>query len=118
MKLKQVIETLNGTPQFIANKQIEEKEFTYAFASDLMSDALAMISDSGTTIMLTGLVNAQSLRTAEMLDIEVLIYVRGKKLGETDLALAEEQKFNIYSTNLTMYEACGMLYSLGLKPVS
>ena len=52
-------------------------EISRAFGSDMMSDALAY-ADSH-TILLTGLCNLQVLRTAEMLDIPVILFVRGKQ---------------------------------------
>ena len=39
----------------------------YAFASDMMSDVLAHVGED--TMLLTGLINSQSVRTAEMLDM-------------------------------------------------
>ena len=47
-----------------------------AFASDMMSDVLAYVQED--TLLLTGLVNDQSIRTAEMLDLPCVVYVRGK----------------------------------------
>lgn len=88
------------------------------FASDLMSDALALIrSDYEDTLMLTGLCNAQSLRTAEMLDIRVILFVRDKKISEADLALAKSMNLTILRTKATMYETCGLLFQAGLPPI-
>ncbi|MBE6107435.1 MAG: hypothetical protein E7192_02190 [Erysipelotrichaceae bacterium] len=98
------------------NEELLDKEYQFVFAADLMSDALAMINaNTDSTILLTGLANAQSLRTAEMLDISMIIYVRGKQLSETDLELAKEMEFNLFSTNLTMFECSGVLYQMGMK---
>ena len=53
-----------------------DQEVRYAFASDMMSDVLAHVSED--TMLLTGLINSQSVRTAEMLDVPCLVFVRGK----------------------------------------
>lgn len=94
----------------------DEEEFQHVFASDLMSDALAMIEDGETTLFLTGLANMQSLRTAEMLDIHTIIFVRNKIPDEKMIETAKEIGINLYTTEMIMYEACGHLYRGGMKP--
>ncbi len=89
-----------------------EKEYSYAFASDLMSDVLALADN--TTALITGLNNPQIVRTAEMLDISLIILVRGKKPGEETLAIANETNITILTTDMTMYETCGKLYESGV----
>lgn len=115
MTLKKILDLLLADSLCISDPQCMERNFEHISATDLMSDALALVqSDSDKTILVTGLVHAQSLRTAEMLDINVVIYVRGKTMSETDLHLAKEMGMNVFSTKSSMYETCGILYSNGL----
>ena len=88
-------------------------EISRAFGSDMMSDALAY-ADSH-TILLTGLCNLQVLRTAEMLDIPVILFVRGKQPDAAMLELAEENDICLLTTQLTMFNSCGILYEAGLR---
>ena len=119
MEAKDIVKVLEAEPLNIWSEKLLEKDYEYAFASDLMSDALAMISNNeGKTILLTGLCNAQSLRTAEMLDLELIIYVRGKMLDIEMLDLAKEMGFNIFTTHYTLFEACGILYQNHIKGVN
>lgn len=119
MKCEEIVKAVSGEQICLCNPYAFNKDVSSVFATDLMSDALAMITNyEDSTVLLTGLVNAQSLRTAEMLDINLIIYVRGKRLNDSDLDLAKEMGFNIFSTKFTMYEACGLLYQKGLKPPS
>lgn len=84
-----------------------------ACAADLMSDVLAFsIPDS---LLLTGLVNAQSVRTADVAEIKALVYIRGKRPNAGALQLAQEKGIPVLASELTMYEACGRLYLSGLK---
>jgi predicted transcriptional regulator len=84
-----------------------------ACAADLMSDVLAFsIPDS---LLLTGLVNAQSVRTADVAEVKALVYIRGKKPDAGALELAREKGIPVLASNFTMYEACGRLYLRGLK---
>lgn len=88
-------------------------EILTACGSDLMSDVLAF--SKGQTLLLTGLTNPQVVRTAEMIDLELIIFVRGKKPPKETIALAQEKDITLLATEKPLYEACGILYSAGLK---
>lgn len=84
-----------------------------ACGSDMMSDVLAYVKDQA--VLLTGLVNAQVVRTAEMMDMVCIVFVRNKQPTAEMISLAEEHGIVLMSTSLRMYEACGRLYSEGLN---
>ena len=116
MKLQSALKLIQAKPMYIYDPAILWRDYTYAAATDLMSDALAMIcTNCNRTILLTGLANAQSLRTAEMLDITTIIYVRNKRLSDDNLELAIEMEMNVFTTPLPMFEAIGILYREGFK---
>ncbi len=118
MLISEIADLLHARTVFIGNEALTETDFTSAFATDLMSDALAMIQSSPeSTLLLTGLCNPQVLRTAEMLDLHTIVFVRGKDPFSGCLELAGEMDMNIYSTDLTMYKACGLLYCAGLEGI-
>jgi predicted transcriptional regulator len=81
-----------------------------------MSDALAFGKPG--ILLLTGLSNAQSVRTADIIEAKAIVYVRGKKPTDEGVTLAKNRKIPLLSTNLMMYKACGILYSHGLAGVS
>lgn len=83
-----------------------------ACASDMMSDVLAFVKDQA--VLLTGLVNPQVIRTAVMMDMRCVVFVRKKVPTEDMVALAEEAGIVLMRSNLRMFEACGILYSEGL----
>ena len=83
-----------------------------ACGSDLMSDVLAFIKPG--SLLLTGLANLQSVRTADVADARAIVYVRGKEPDADAIALAQERRIPLLCTQLTMYEACGKLYEAGL----
>ena len=89
------------------------KEVHSACGSDMMSDVLAYVKDQA--VMLTGLVNAQVIRTAEMMDMKCIVFVRSKRPSADMLELAEEHGIAVMTTAKRMYDACGILYSNGLK---
>ena len=84
----------------------------YAFASDMMSDVLAHVGED--TMLLTGLINSQSVRTAEMLDVPCLVFVRGKLPHKDALQRAELIGLPVLQTSCSMFEACGRLYAAGM----
>ena len=83
-----------------------------ACGSDMMSDVLAYVKDQA--VLLTGLVNSQVIRTAEMMDMNCIVFVRSKMPTAEMIELAKENGMIILSTEKRMYEACGLLYSNGL----
>ena len=83
-----------------------------ACGSDMMSDVLAYVKDQA--VLLTGLVNSQVIRTAEMMDMNCIVFVRSKMPTAEMTELAKESNIVILATEKRMYEACGLLYSNGL----
>lgn len=119
MKALDIIKILDAKPLLLKDDNFYNTEFHQVFASDLMSDVLALIKDRfEKTVLLTGLCNVQSLRTAEMLDLKCIIYVRDKVLDEDTLEMAKEMNVSIFTTKYTMYEACGKLYEKGLSSIN
>ena len=112
MKLSEVREILNA--KVITGEKFLDREVKSAFGSDLMSDVLAFVKDHA--LLLTGLVNGQVVRTAEMMDIKAIVFVRGKEPTEDIRELAEEYSMVIMSTDYTLYPSCGKLYMAGLIP--
>ena len=97
----------------LAGEDLLDQEVRSACGSDMMSDVLAFSKDH--SILLTGLCNPQVIRTAEMLDIVCLIFVRGKKPDEKLLEMARERGLVVLATGHRMFSACGMLYEAGLN---
>lgn len=83
-----------------------------ACGSDMMSDVLAYVKDQA--VLLTGLVNPQVVRTAQMMDMICIVFVRSKRPNEEMIRLAQEAGIVIMTTSKRMYNACGKLYKNGL----
>lgn len=91
---------------------LPEEEILTACGSDMMSDVLAFPKDK--MVLLTGLTNTHTIRTAELLDMLLLVFVRGKYPSEEVLEMAEDAGIAVLCTDYTLYDACGILYSAGL----
>ena len=89
-----------------------DREVFSACGSDFMSDVLAYVKNQA--LLLTGLVNPQVIRTAEMMDMQCIVFVRGKVPDQSILALAQDRGIVVMTTQLRMYTACGLLFTRGL----
>ena len=113
MTIAEIAELLKAT--WLCCEEEGDRVIHTAFASDMMSDVLAHVQED--TLLLTGLVNSQSIRTAEMLDLPCVVFVRGKNPHREAIERAKELGIAALSTQYTMYESCGILYKAGMKPV-
>jgi predicted transcriptional regulator len=99
--------------QFFCGEDKADLVAASACGADLMSDVMAFVKDR--VLLLTGLVNPQVIRTAELLDIRSIIFVRGKTPSRDMIDMAEESDIILAGTKLPMFLACGKLYEGGLK---
>ena len=114
MTLREIKELLQA--EVICGEEKLDLEVSVAGGSDLMSDVLAFAKPG--ILLLTGLTNAQSVRTADIIEAKAIVYVRGKKPDKEGIELAKAKGIPILSTKLMMYTACGILFSHGLPGVS
>ena len=106
MKIKDIVPLLDA--EILCGEDDLEQDIRTACGSDMMSDVLAFVKDQ--SVLLTGLVNPQVIRTVLMMDIVCVIFVRGKRPTEEMIDLAEKSGIVLLSTPMRMYEACGKLY--------
>ena len=78
MKINQIKELLNA--EVICGEEFMAREVASACGSDMMSDVLAYVKDQA--VLLTGLVNPQVIRTAVMMDMVCIVFVRSKMPSE------------------------------------
>lgn len=111
MKLSEVCEILDA--KVLTGGELMDTEVNSACGCDLMSDVLAFVKDRA--LLLTGLMNPQVIRTAEMMDITAIVFVRGKSPDESLVDLAEMKEIALMTTELPLYIAAGLLYTNGLR---
>lgn len=110
MKIGTIRELLNA--EVVCGEDQLDREVYSACGSDMMSDVLAYVKDQA--VLLTGLVNPQVVRTAEMMDMVCIVFVRAKSPTEEMIELARESGIVLMKSKKRMYEACGKLYANGL----
>ncbi len=85
MTIRDITKILSA--DIICGEENLEKEVHNACASDMMSDVLAFVKDQ--SVLVTGLCNPQVIRTAEMMDMICVVFVRSKKPTEEMIELAK-----------------------------
>jgi predicted transcriptional regulator len=109
-EIAKILEALVLTKEADLHREIE-----FAFSSDLMSDVLTR--DYEHTVLITGLANLQSIRTAEMSDIGLIIIARDKEVGPEMIRLAEESDIVLMRCRYSLFRISGILYGAGIKPI-
>jgi predicted transcriptional regulator len=121
MKLSDIIKTYHC--QVYHEELFVDKDIDFAFCSDLMSDALVIMNSVKDdrildhSILITGLATQQSIRTAEMLDVNVVLLVRGKVPSQKVIELALDSNIILISTEYTMFNISGMMYQNGIRGI-
>ena len=110
MKLNEIVDLLDA--KVLVKPDDFDVDFRCACGADLMSDVLAFVKHDA--LLLTGLINPHVVRTAEMMDIQCIIFVRGKTPPQEVLDTAKSKEIALLSTEQTMFTACGLLYVNGL----
>ena len=111
MKISTIQEIIDA--EVVCGEEFLEDEVHSACGSDMMSDVLAYVKDQA--VLLTGLCNPQVVRTATMMDMRCIVFVRGKKPTEEMVELAEECGIAVMCSDKRAFEASGILYAAGLS---
>lgn len=88
-------------------------EVDTAVASDAMSAVLAAPHPGA--LLITGLTNIQSVRTALISYLSAILYVRSARPHESVIQLARERQLVLMVTSLGMFDSCGVLHRHGIK---
>ena len=113
MKIKELMDLVAG--EAVGFQGNGDVEITKGFASDLMSDVLRFPMDE--TVLITGLCNNQTMRTAEMADLRIVIIGRDKQPDEEMLELAEDSDITIIKSKYSVFKISAILYNAGIKPL-
>jgi len=114
MELKNIAELLEG--KIVTSCTYFSHNVERGFTSDLMSDVLTL-GPCEDVILITGLANIQTIRTAEMAGLNNIALVRGKKASGEMIALAKENDVNIIETAFSAFRASAVLYHAGIRSI-
>lgn len=111
MKASEIAKLLDG--EVVCGREYLDRDVYTACAADMMSDVLAYVKDQA--VLVTGLCNVQTIRTAQMMDMVCIVFVRNKKPDAAMVKLAEERQLILITAKQTMFGACAVLSQAGLK---
>jgi predicted transcriptional regulator len=110
MNVNELIRVIDG--KLLSETADLSREIKGGCGADLMSDVLASIQPEA--VLLTGLCNPQVVRTSQMADVAVIVFVRGKNPPQETLDLANQERIPLISSPYGMFELCGRLFRAGL----
>lgn len=110
MQIREIARLLDA--KVLCGEELLDGEVNSACGCDMMSDVLAFVKDQA--VLLTGLCNPQVVRTAMMMDMRCIVFVRGKIPPQEVVDLACHAGIVVLAATERMYVACGKLYANGL----
>src|SRR5512145_1101809 len=113
MKIAEIIALTNG--KLVCGHQPSDVDLTHAFSSDLLSDVLT-INKVG-ILLITGVANLQTIRTAEMAEVSCILLVRNKKANQEMIDLAKETGLTLIESAGSMFGTSGILFQHGIRPI-
>ena len=114
MKLSEVKNLLQC--EVLAGENELSVDVAEVVASDGMSEILAFAKSK--ELMITGLTNIQSIRTADIAGVSTVLYCRGRQPDKRVIDFAKQKKIPVLVTDMVMFDICGLLYNKGLRGVS
>ena len=110
MKLQEIAELLQA--RVLSSEHMLETEVQTAFCCDMMSDVLAFATNQ--SVLLTGLLNPQVVRTAMMMDMHCIVFINGKEPTPEIVSLADANDIVVMVSDESMFRAAGRLFDTGL----
>ena len=110
MQIREIARLLEA--EVLCGEELLDGEVKSACGCDMMSDVLAFVKDQA--VLITGLCNPQVVRTAMMMDMKCIVFVRGKIPPKEVVDLACAAGIAVLACDERMYVACGKLYVNGL----
>jgi serine kinase of HPr protein (carbohydrate metabolism regulator) len=96
--------------------QSSETEIEGAFISDMVSDVMA--GAKAGNVWVTVQTHKNIIAAANLVDVPAVIVVRGKKVPEDTVQMADRVRVTIFTTDLDSYQVAVKLYEAGIKPTT
>ena len=113
MKITEVAAALGG--HIACGRDRAEITVDYGFSADLLSDVLTLEKEK--ILLVTGLCSLQTIRTAEMAEIDCIVIARGKKVSPSMVELADRAGVILVECDYSVFRPSGILFDAGLKPI-
>lgn len=111
MKLREILRMVDAEMLY-ENEAAMDKDYSYAVATDLMSNV--MLGNVDDSILITSLVNAQVIRASEMMNLSAIIITSDKPVSEGMVELAANRSIALALTQMPTFTVCGRLHQMGI----
>ncbi len=111
MNLKDIQKVLDA--DVICGEDCLDRDIRSCFACDLISEMLLYVTPH--SLLLTSLMNAHVIHTAQVMDASGVIFVGGKKPDKTVIKHAKMNSIPVLSTPHLLFECCGRLFLNGIR---
>lgn len=93
---------------------VYDKDVEGAFISDMISDVMA--GAKAGNVWVTVQTHKNIAAAANLVDISAVVVVRGKKVPEDTIQMADKAKTTIFTTDLDSFQLAVKLYEAGVGP--
>ncbi len=111
MKLFEIRDILKA--EVIVGEDQMDRSVIGAGGADLMGDVLSAAAKE--SLLLSGLITEEVIRTAKIADVAAVVFVRGKRPEKSTVELARSYNLPLMLTRHSLFVACGRLYMNGLR---
>lgn len=111
MKLFEIRDILKA--EVIVGEDQMDRSVTGAGGADLMGDVLSAAAKE--SLLLSGLITEEVIRTAKIADVAAVVFVRGKRPEKRTVELARSYNLPVMLTRHSLFVSCGRLYMNGLR---
>lgn len=94
--------------------QVYDKDIDGGFVSDMVSDVMA--GAQAGNVWVTVQTHKNVVAAANLVDIAAIIVVRGKKIPEDTIQMADRAQMTMFSTDLDTFQVAIKLYEAGIRP--
>ena len=113
MTLKEIQGLLNAEVLCGDDMCLSSRRVKTCFACDLISEMLLFLKPH--SLLITSLMNAHVIHTAQVMDVSAVIFIGGRKPDESVIRSGAVNEIPLLATSLLTFECCGRLYEKGVK---
>ena len=99
-----------------ALNEVSDTEIDGAFISDMVSDVMA--GAKAGNIWVTVQTHKNVIAAANLVDVPAVIVVRGKKVPEDTVQMADKVGVTLFATDLDTFQMAAKLIEAGVKPTT
>ncbi len=110
------VKELQSKLKLNALNEVGDTEVDGAFVSDMLSDVMA--GAKAGNVWVTVQTHKNIVAAANLVDVPAIIVVRGKKVPEDTVQMADRVGVALFNTDLDTFQVAVKLFEAGVKPTA